>query len=277
MEVHFAPEEEVAPKLLLGEYNEKFVRSSEDLSCYVEEGGVCLGGVNAFRLDTLLMVDRLWVDESQRGKGLGRRLLAAVEEKGRLGGAERVELNTFGFQAPGFYEKMGYRLFGSLEPAVGEWGHYFYAKGLSGTEIGLACKEEIQEWMALTERVREDFPGFEPEEHRTAVLKYIDRDSAFCARREGRLVGALLFSREESTLDFLAVDPDCRGQHIGKHLLEATLSSLGPGCEVAVITYREDDPRGGPARAFYRKMGFREGELTETFGFPTQVLRLRRE
>ena len=76
------------------------------------------------------MIDRLWVDESRRGAGIGRRLLAAVEEKGRLGGAKRAELNTFGFQAPGFYEKMGYRLFGTLEPAVGEWGHYFYMKEL---------------------------------------------------------------------------------------------------------------------------------------------------
>lgn len=130
MELRFAPEEEVAPKLMLREYNQRFIRSSSDLSCYIEEDGVCLGGVNAFRLDTLLMVDRLWVSESKRGKGLGTRLLTAVEEKGRQQGAERVELNTFGFQAPVFYEKMGYHLIGALESAVGEWGHYFYVKDL---------------------------------------------------------------------------------------------------------------------------------------------------
>lgn len=130
MKIQFAPEEKVAPKLQLGEYNEKFVESAEDLSCWAEEEGVCLGGINAFRLDTLLMIDRLWVAEDQRGKGLGACLLAAVEEKAKARGAKRAELNTFGFQAPGFYEKMGYRLFGSLEPAVGEWGHYFYEKEL---------------------------------------------------------------------------------------------------------------------------------------------------
>jgi len=130
MELRFAPEEEVAPKLLLGEYNKKYIYSVEDLSCLLEEDGTCLGGINAFRLGTLLMVDRLWVSEDQRGKGFGRRLLTAVEQKGREQGAERVELNTFGFQAPGFYERMGYRRFGALEPAVGEWGHYFYVKEL---------------------------------------------------------------------------------------------------------------------------------------------------
>lgn len=130
MELRFAPEEEVGPKLLLGEYNQRFVPDGEDLSCCFEEEGAFLGGVNAFRIGDLLMVDRLWVDDSQRGKGLGGRLLAAVEEKGRAHRAKRVELNTFGFQAPAFYEKQGYHRFGALEPAVGEWGHYFYVKEL---------------------------------------------------------------------------------------------------------------------------------------------------
>lgn len=128
MELRFAPEEEVAPKLLLGEYNAQYAPDVEDLSCLAEEDGVCLGGINAFRIETLLMVDRLWVSPDQRGRGLGSKLLAAVEEKGRKRGARRVELNTFGFQAPGFYEKLGYRRFGALEPAVGKWGHYFYVK-----------------------------------------------------------------------------------------------------------------------------------------------------
>ena len=130
MQIRFAPEEEVALKLLLGKYNERFISSVEDLSCWIEENGLCLGGINAFRLDTLLMVDRLWVAESQRGKGLGTELLTAVEDRAKAGGAKYAELNTFGFQAPGFYEKMGYRLFGSVEPAVGKWGHYFYKKEL---------------------------------------------------------------------------------------------------------------------------------------------------
>ncbi len=130
MELRFAPEEEVGPKLLLREYNDCFVPDVEDLSCLIEENGRCLGGINAFRVETLLMVDRLWVEECQRGKGLGSRLLTAVEERGRAGGAQRVELNTFGFQAPGFYEKLGYRRLAALEPAVGKWGHYFYVKEL---------------------------------------------------------------------------------------------------------------------------------------------------
>ena len=41
-----------------------------------------------------------------------------------------MELNTFGFQAPGFYEKQGYRRFAALEGVIGQYGHYFYVKEL---------------------------------------------------------------------------------------------------------------------------------------------------
>lgn len=46
MELRFAPESEVAPKLRLGEYNYQYAKDLEDLSCVIEEDGVCLGGEN---------------------------------------------------------------------------------------------------------------------------------------------------------------------------------------------------------------------------------------
>ena len=78
----------------------------------------------------LALLDVLWVAESRRGTGLGACLLAQLEQDAARQGAKRLELNTFGFQAPGFYEKLGYRRFGAVEPAVGEYGHYFYVKEL---------------------------------------------------------------------------------------------------------------------------------------------------
>lgn len=44
MELRFAPESEVAPKLRLGEYHYQHAKDLEDLSCVIEEDGVCLGG-----------------------------------------------------------------------------------------------------------------------------------------------------------------------------------------------------------------------------------------
>lgn len=44
----------------------------------------------------------------------GRRLLALIEQEGRQRGAKNAYLDTFSFQAPGFYAKLGYRVFGTL-------------------------------------------------------------------------------------------------------------------------------------------------------------------
>ena len=92
--------------------------------------GRVVGGCDAFRMGELAFVDVLWVAEDCRGTGLGGCILDQVEAAAARQGARRVELNTFSFQAPGFYEKRGYRRVGALEPAVGEYSHFFYGKEL---------------------------------------------------------------------------------------------------------------------------------------------------
>lgn len=131
-EVKFLSEEEVQSRIGgLREYNRRFMKESSDLSCYIEdEAGNCVGGITAWRADELIYVDLLFVEESKRKLGLGAKLLTFVEEEGRKLGAKYLELGTFGFQAPGFYEKQGYRQFGKLDNCLNGYGHYFYVKEL---------------------------------------------------------------------------------------------------------------------------------------------------
>ena len=143
-------------------------------------------------------------------------------------------------------------------------------------EIVRAQAGDVEGWMTLVEAVREGFPGLETPEDRLAVLEFIARGEALCAREQGRVVGALLFSREARMLCFLAVDPAWRRRHIAEGLLEAMLNYLPPEGPVTVTTYRAGVPEGIAARAFYRKMGFEEGRLTEEFGAPVQEFVLRR-
>jgi GNAT superfamily N-acetyltransferase len=75
-------------------------------------------------------VDLLWVEEALRGKGLGHSLLARAEEAARQRGAGHVYLDTFSFQAPGFYEKHGYRVFGELPDYPDGHTRYFMTKQL---------------------------------------------------------------------------------------------------------------------------------------------------
>jgi len=62
-----------------------------------------------------LQVKELWVDESHRRKGIGRRLMAAAEQVAIERGCHGVYLDTFDFQAAPFYRRLGYSSIGSLE------------------------------------------------------------------------------------------------------------------------------------------------------------------
>ena len=147
-------------------------------------------------------------------------------------------------------------------------------------EIVPAHPCDIERCMALVDQVKAAFPGLEtPEalaEHRSTVLGFMERDAALCAKCDGRIVGALLFSREDSVLCFLAVDPECRRQHIAEKLVRRMLTFLDANRDVVVTTYREGVPEGRAARTFYRRMGFVEGRLTEEFGSPVQEFVLKR-
>ena len=151
---------------------------------------------------------------------------------------------------------------------------------MNNMEIGLARPCDIDCWMALVEQVKDAFPGLETQEalaeHRGTVLDFMRRGGAICAKVNGKIAGALLFSREDSVLCFLAVDPACRRQHIAEKLVRCMFTFLDANRDVRVTTYREGAPEGRAARAFYRHLGFVEGRLTEEFGSPVQEFVLKR-
>ena len=57
----------------------------------------------------------MWLREDVRRHGFGSRLLTQAEDEARKRGAKNVYLDTFSFQAPEFYKKHGYRIFGELK------------------------------------------------------------------------------------------------------------------------------------------------------------------
>ena len=73
-----------------------------------------LGGVilQSYWLETY--VELLWLSARARRLGLGRQLMQEAERRARRRGSRLLHLNTYSFQAPGFYEKLGYKPFGEL-------------------------------------------------------------------------------------------------------------------------------------------------------------------
>jgi GNAT superfamily N-acetyltransferase len=78
------------------------------------EGGVIKGGLLGATRWHWLLVHMLWIEDDWRGQGFGRALLERAEAIARGRGCERVSLDTTDFQALGFYERAGYRVFGEL-------------------------------------------------------------------------------------------------------------------------------------------------------------------
>lgn len=77
--------------------------------------GEWLGGLLGFVWGRWLQVRILWVSETLRGQGHGTRLLQAAEAFAREHGAVAVTLETYSFQAPDFYRRLGYAEIGRLK------------------------------------------------------------------------------------------------------------------------------------------------------------------
>lgn len=139
-----------------------------------------------------------------------------------------------------------------------------------GMEIIFGKKYDIDEWMSLVYSVKENFPGLETnealEEHKNTVLTFMSKESAICAKTKGKIVGTLLFSKENPMICFLAVDPEYRRQHIAEKMVSYMLGFLDAKRDIVVTTYCEGVPEGFAARAFYKRLGFIEGKMTEEFG-----------
>lgn len=71
-----------------------------------------------------LLIEALWVDESLRQQGFGRRLMQLAEQEAKQRGCTEAILDTFSFQAKGFYEKLGYEMFAQVDDYPS--GYSFY-------------------------------------------------------------------------------------------------------------------------------------------------------
>ena len=121
----------------LVKYNEKFVASDyRPLAIFVSEKDAetgaekVVGGVWAASYYGGMFLDVLFLPEKMRGTGLGTRLMKQMEDEAVRRGCHLIWVDTFSFQARGFYEKQGFSVFGTIEDFPRGQSRYFLVKRL---------------------------------------------------------------------------------------------------------------------------------------------------
>lgn len=78
--------------------------------CFARRGAELIGGAVGRYWGEASELQQLWVREDQRRGGIGSTLARAFEERARRLGCKLLYLETFSFQAPEFYRKLGYEV-----------------------------------------------------------------------------------------------------------------------------------------------------------------------
>ena len=74
-----------------------------------DESGELAAGMSGWTWGVAAGIGLTWVRDTSRGDGLGAQLLTKFEDQARARGCTHVFVTSFTFQAPGFYERHGYR------------------------------------------------------------------------------------------------------------------------------------------------------------------------
>lgn len=97
-----------------------------------DDQGEILGGLYGRFFYRWLFIELLSVPEQARGDGMGSQLMRMAEDLAREKECVGIWLDTFSFQAPAFYEKLGYSELGQIvDYPPGHKRHFFQKRLVS--------------------------------------------------------------------------------------------------------------------------------------------------
>ena len=97
-----------------------------------DEGGQIVAAMSGRTWGGCCEIGRLWVHESMRGTGLGTAFVQAAEREAIRRGCHQIVLSTHSFQAPRFYEKLGFRRLAAIPNYPEGHENIIYIKDLPG-------------------------------------------------------------------------------------------------------------------------------------------------
>ena len=137
-------------------------------------------------------------------------------------------------------------------------------------DISIAEKRDIPAWMDLMRLVIDGYPVMDEDDYLNEITKAVEEKRALLLKDENILIGAMTFSRDTGSIDFLGIHPQYRNWEIPKLFLDALLEIYLPGQKISMTTYRQGDKADTGHRDLLKNLGFAERELLTEFGYPTQ-------
>ena len=103
------------------------------------DSGEIVAGLTGKTFWNYLDIAFLWVADPYRNQGRATAMMHSAEEEAIKRGCQNVLLDTYSFQALGFYKKLGYSEYGTLDQFTGEQTRHYLHKRLpqnSGEQAG---------------------------------------------------------------------------------------------------------------------------------------------
>ena len=100
----------------INEYNVETtgITDGRILSFFIRDGRAAIvAGLYGWTWGGACEIRDLWVRKDMRRRGYGRALMSAAEQEATVRGCALIALDTHSFQAPAFYQRLGFEIIGS--------------------------------------------------------------------------------------------------------------------------------------------------------------------
>ena len=92
---------------------------------------ICIGGALGMIYFNWYHLSDFWIDEKYRNKGLGSKIMEEIEKIVKENNALGIKVDSWDYQAPSFYEKLGYKKWAEFKDCPPGTIHYYFYKKIN--------------------------------------------------------------------------------------------------------------------------------------------------